>query len=425
MIGVLVSVLLILILMSIPISAVLFLLSLYIDHSLSPMPLYRALGSILWGASTNYTLIAIPLFIMMGQILLKSGIAGRMYRALSFWLSWLPGGLMHSNIGSCALFAATSGSSVATSATIGTVAMPEMERYKYNQPLFLGTLAAGGTIGILIPPSINMIIYGVLTQTSIPRLYLAAMIPGVLLALTFMAIVLVICLIKPSYGGERTRITGETAWSTIKYIFPPLGIFVIVIGSIYAGLATPTESAALGVLAAFALATYFRQMSRALIWECVEGTIRITAMVMLIIIAAYCLNFMLASAGVTAQINSFIRDVGLSPFETLMMVIVFYIVVGCFMETLSLMVATVPITAAIVIGVGYDAIWFGVVVMLLIEIAMITPPIGVNLYVIQSVRNRGNVADVMIGVIPFFIGLLIVLALVIAFPGLALWLPNL
>lgn len=425
MIGVLVSVLLILILMSVPIAAVLFLLSLFIDYSFSPMPLYRALGSILWGASTNYTLIAIPLFVMMGQILLKSGIAGRMYRALTFWLSWLPGGLMHSNIGSCALFAATSGSSVATSATIGTVAMPEMERYKYNQPLFLGTLAAGGTIGILIPPSINMIIYGVLTQTSIPRLYLAAMIPGVLLAVVFMAIVTVICIIRPSYGGERADVTGETAWSTLTYIFPPLGIFVIVIGSIYAGLATPTESAALGVLAAFALAVYFRRMSRELIWECMEGTIRITAMVMLIIVAAYCLNFVIASAGITSQINNFIRNVGLSPFETLMTVIVFYIVVGCFMETLSLMVATVPITSAIVIGVGYDAIWFGVVVMLLIEIAMITPPIGVNLYVIQSLRNRGNVADVMLGVFPFFVGLLMVLALIIAFPALALWLPNL
>ena len=208
------------------------------------------MGEIAWGTSNNFLLVAIPFFVLLGEILLRSGMAERMYNALVLWVPWLPGGLMHSNIAACAMFAATSGSSVATAATIGTVALGEIEKRGYSERLFLGTIAAGGTLGILIPPSINMIVYGVLTDTSIPKLYLAGFIPGLVLAGLFSLTVLIICLIRPQLGGKPTSATWSAAHPRAARSLPPLVIFLAVIGSIYAGWATATESAALGVIAA-------------------------------------------------------------------------------------------------------------------------------------------------------------------------------
>ena len=224
-----------------------------------------------------------------------------MYSAVTQWVSWLPGGLMHSNIGACALFAATSGSSAATAATIGTVAMPQLEKYGYDKRLFLGTLAAGGTLGILIPPSVNMIIFAMLTDTSIPQLYLAGIVPGIILALLFMGIVLVSCAFVPRWGGRRVHTSWRERISRLGDLLPPIGIFVVVVGSIYAGLATPTESAALGVVAALVLAGIRGQLTIAMLKSAFEGTMRTTAMVMLIIMAAFFLNLVLATIGLTAE----------------------------------------------------------------------------------------------------------------------------
>src|SRR5690606_8357432 len=215
---------------------------------------HLALGEVLWQNSTEYLLIAIPMFVLLGEILLRSGIAESVYAAIVQWISWLPGGLMHANIGSCAMFAATSGSSVATAATVGTVALPEIDKRGYDERLFLGTIAAGGTLGILIPPSINMIIYGLLTNTSVPQLYLAGFIPGALLASLFSLTVLLFCVARPEWGGERMRFSLAACLRTLPYLLPPLGIFLVVVGSIYAGVATPTEAASLGVAAAMLLA---------------------------------------------------------------------------------------------------------------------------------------------------------------------------
>ena len=236
--------------LALPVAGALGVLGLLLDQIYSSMPLTLALGEVAWSTSKDFLLVAIPMFILLGEILLRAGVAERMYGAMSKWMSWIPGGLMHSNIGACTLFAATSGSSVATAATVGTVALPLVEKYGYNERLFLGTLAAGGTLGILIPPSINLIIYAVLTDTSIPKLYLAGIIPGLGMALLFIVMVLALCLLRPGWGGRRMTSTWTERLASLVHLLPPLGIFMVVVGSIYVGLATPTEAAALGVVSA-------------------------------------------------------------------------------------------------------------------------------------------------------------------------------
>src|SRR5690606_12075961 len=302
------------------------------------LPLTRAIGEISWSTNNEFLLVAIPLFIMLGEVLLRSGFAERMYSAMSLWLSWLPGGLMHANIGASALFSATSGSSVATAATVGTVAIPQIKKYGYNESLFLGSLAAGGTLGILIPPSINLVIYGVLTNSSVPKLYLAGILPGFGLAVLFMLTVAVACIIKPQWGGHKIRASLAQRLASLIHLAPPMGIFLLVVGSIYAGLATPTEAAALGVLGALILAACFGRLAGTLLREAIVGSMRSTAMIRLIVIAASFLNFVLAATGITDALTRSITGLGLSPGWMLLIVILFYLVLGCFMETLSMMI---------------------------------------------------------------------------------------
>lgn len=425
MLGTTLIILLVLIALSVPIAAALGTLGLALDQIYSGGFLWRGLALNAWETSIEFLLVAIPMFVLLGEILLRAGIAQRMYAALVQWLSWLPGGLMHSNIGACALFAATSGSSVATAATVGTVALPEVEKRGYNERLFLGTLAAGGTLGILIPPSINLIVYGLLTDTSVPELYLAGFIPGLMLAGLFMVAVVLFCVFRPSLDGDKIQTSWAERVRVLPDLLPPLAIFLVVVGSIYAGVATPTEAASLGVVAALVLAACYRTLSFSMLRVAIEGTMKTTAMVMLIIMAAIFLNFVLGMIGLTQALASFITALGLTPFQTLMAVIVFYLVLGCFMETLSMLITTAPIIAPIIVGLGYDPVWFGILLMVMLETALITPPIGVNLYVVQGVRGSGPMSDVMIGIIPFLLAMFAMIALLVGFPDLALWLPSL
>jgi len=409
--------LMVLVFLAIPVAAVMGVLALTLNFVFTDMPLWRALGEVSWGAFTEYTLLAIPLYILLGEIFLRTGIAEEMYTALSKWVSWLPGGLMHANIASCTLFSATSGSSVATAATIGTLAIPQQRKYGYNEPLFLGSIAAGGTLGILLPPSINMIIYGVLTNSSIPQLYLAAIVPGLVMA----AISALTILIQSSvFNNNEVRIaaTWPERMASLKDLVPPLIICIVIIGSIYAGLATPTESAALGVIAVLVLAALRRKLGGRVLLSAFENTMRTTGMIMLIIVFAYFLNFVLSGVGLSSAINAFMSNLGLSPMGTMLAVIAFYVVLGCFMETLSMMIATIPIVAPIVFMAGFDPIWFGVVLMILVELAMITPPIGINLYVVQGIRTSGGIGDVIVGALPFVLAMFAMLALLILFPGM-------
>ena len=411
--------------LAIPVAAGLGVLGLLLSAIYSKLPLSLAMGEIAWGTSNNFLLVAIPFFVLLGEILLRSGMAERMYNALVLWMPWLPGGLMHSNIAACAMFAATSGSSVATAATIGTVALNEIEKHGYSERLFLGTIAAGGTLGILIPPSINMIVYGVLTETSIPKLYLAGFIPGLVLATLFSLTVLIFCIVRPQLAGRRTSATWEQRLTALPDLLPPLIIFLAVIGSIYAGWATATESAALGVIAALAIAAWNRRLTVRTLLHAFEGTMRTTAMIMAILLAAYFLNFVITSIGLTTQVNRFITGLQLTPVQLLIAVVMFYFVLGMFMETLSMMVATVPIIAPIMFKAGFDPVWFGIIIIILMELAMITPPVGINLYVVQGLRKRGKIDDVIIGASPFVITMLLMLVILSIWPQIALWLPQL
>ena len=410
---------------AIPVAAGLGVLGLLLSAIYSKLPLSLAMGEIAWGTSNNFLLVAIPFFVLLGEILLRSGMAERMYNALVLWMPWLPGGLMHSNIAACAMFAATSGSSVATAATIGTVALNEIEKHGYSERLFLGTIAAGGTLGILIPPSINMIVYGVLTETSIPKLYLAGFIPGLVLATLFSLTVLIFCIVRPQLAGRRTSATWEQRLTALPDLLPPLIIFLAVIGSIYAGWATATESAALGVIAALAIAAWNRRLTLRTLLHAFEGTMRTTAMIMAILLAAYFLNFVITSIGLTTQVNRFITGLQLTPVQLLIAVVIFYFVLGMFMETLSMMVATVPIIAPIMFKAGFDPVWFGIIIIILMELAMITPPVGINLYVVQGLRKRGRIDDVIIGASPFVITMMIMVVILSIWPEIALWLPKL
>ncbi|MFK5977443.1 MAG: TRAP transporter large permease [Rhizobiaceae bacterium] len=418
-------ILLALIALAVPIAASLGWLGLILQFTESSMPLHRAISDMAWQTSTDFLLIAIPMFVMLGEILLRAGITERMYDGIVKWLGWLPGGLMHSNIGSSALFAATSGSSVATAATIGTVAIPQIDKRGYNEPLFLGTIAAGGTLGILIPPSINLILYGLLTETSVPELYLAGFIPGFLLAILFMITVIVVCVVKPEWGGERLNYSWSERFRALPSLIPPIGIFVVVVGSIYAGVATPTEAASLGVVAAMGLAAANGKLTISMLRQAIEGTMRTTAMIMLIIIAAVFLNFVLSVIGLTQALADFVTGLGWSPMETMIMIVVILILVGCFMETLSMLLTTAPLITPIVVALGFDPVWFGILLMVLLETALITPPIGINLYVVQGIRDRGEIMDVMKGASPFVLTMFAMIGFLLVFPELALWLPSL
>ena len=428
MIGVAVTILLTLIALALPVAVALAVLGVTLAELYSFFPLLPASGEILWSASTEFVLVAVPMFILMGEILLRAGVARDMYEALDGWVNRIPGGLMHTNIASCTLFSATSGSSVATAATIGTVAIPNMTRLGYAPGLYLGSIAAGGTLGILVPPSINMILYGVLAEVSIKSLYLAALIPSLMLAALFSLAVLAICLLRPALDGDATRVDLRTRLHSLRALLPPLGLFLVVVGSIYAGFATPTEAAALGVVAALVLAAARGSLTLDALMSALEGSMRTTAMVMLIVLAAFFLNFVMVSIGLTGAITDAIKGLELPGTGVILLLVALYLVLGCFMETLSLMIATTPIVAPVVAALGYDLVWFGVLFMILIEAALITPPIGVNLFVVQSVRGPGDggpIRDVMLGALPFLVMMLAMILMLIAAPGLALWLPSL
>ena len=418
------AIMLAMILLGLPIAVIMVLMGVVGGLLTFGWPLVESIGPVVWGVQNENILTAIPLFILLGEILLRCGIADKMYAALSLWVGRLPGGLLHTNIGCCALFAATSGSSIATAATIGTVALPALNERRYPARQALGSLAAGGTLGILIPPSVNLLVYGSLTNTSIGQLFVAGIVPGILLTLVFMAYIALSNLrTTPAERGlsvplgERLRALG--------HLVPPVAVFVIVMGSIYFGIATPTESAALGVVVALLLAWREGRMSLGFLQHCFVQTARTTGMVLLIITAAFVLNVTLALLGVAQALTAWVTSLGLSATELLLALIVFYLLLGMFMDVLSMQVLTIPVAVPVVTQVGIDPIWFGIFIVLMCELGMITPPVGMNLYVVQGVRpGGGDFSDVIWGALPFAILMIAFTGLLILAPDLALWLPR-
>lgn len=414
-----------LLLMSFPIAVIMVVLGVLGGVMLYGWPLLNSMGPVIWGVQNENILTAIPLFILLGELLLRSGIADRMYGALALWLGRLPGGLLHTNIGCCSLFAATSGSSVATAATVGTVALPALQSRGYGARQSLGSLAAGGTLGILIPPSVNLLIYGSLANESIGRLFIAGIIPGILLTLLFMVYIAVESFFVPTGDNTDDKPPLAERISALRHLVPPAIIFGVVMGSIYLGIATPTESAALGVVVALAFAAKEGKLSFEFFDNCFRQTAKTTGMILLIITAAFMLNVTLALGGIAQTMTEWVSSFGLSPVGLLMALIVFYLFLGMFMDVLSMQVLTIPVALPIVTAVGIDPIWFGIFIVLMCELGMITPPVGMNLYVVQGVRKDGGpFRDVVYGAMPYALIMVLFTILLIMVPEIVLWLPN-
>lgn len=415
-----------LMLIGLPVAGALFAVAVLGAFLYLGMPTLTMFGNQMWSILDDFVLTSIPMFILLGEILVRSGVTDRMYAALSDWIRRWPGGLLHTNIGACGMFSAVSGSSVATAATIGTVALPSMKRHGYSERLALGTIAAGATLGILIPPSINMIIYGSMANTSIGRLFLAAIVPGLLLIALFMIFVAVVCALRPALGGtEMPAVPLKERLARLKDLLPPLVIFAVVMGSIYTGWATPTESAAVGVIAALALAAAKRRLTVAMLNDSVLTVVKVTAMIMLIVLAAQLLSFVMGVLRIPQAITGLVADTGATQLQILLLLIVFYLILGCFLETLSMMITTIPIVMPIVLFFGIDPVWFGIFLVLMMEVSLITPPLGMNLFIVQGVRaSGGSVMDVVWGALPFTLIMLLMVGILIAAPQVALFLPD-
>jgi C4-dicarboxylate transporter, DctM subunit len=384
----------------------------------------NSIAPVVWGVHNENLLTSIPLFVLMGELLLRSGIADRMYGAIAAWLGRLPGGLLHTNVGCSALFAATSGSSVATAATIGTVALPSLQRRGYSMKLALGSVAAGGTLGILIPPSVNMIVYGSMTETSIGKLFVAGIIPGILLTGAFMLFIAGYALITHTDIREEKLPLRERV-RLLKDLIPPLVVFLIVMGGLYTGFATTTESAALGLVTAM----FFTWRAGKLQWDvmqnCFIQTAKTSGMILLIITAAFILNLALSLTGVAEAMTKWVTSFGFSATLILLILIVFYLILGMFMDVLSMQVATVPITFPIVTALGVDPVWFGIFIVLMCEIGLITPPVGMNLFVVHGIRpDKGSISDAIWGALPYAVIMILFTLLLMAFPAIVTWLPS-
>jgi C4-dicarboxylate transporter DctM subunit len=382
-------------------------------------------GTQLWSAMEDYILLSIPLYILLGEILVRCGATDKMYGALALWLGRLPGGLLHTNVGASALFSAVSGSSVSTAATIATVALPSFRQRGYDDRLVLGSIAAGASLGNLIPPGIAFIVYAALTNSSVGQLYAGALLPSILMTLLFMATIVAIALLRPGLTGPRKmrRSLGERIRG-LADLAGPLVVFVVIMGSIYTGWATVTESAALSVLVALVIAAANRTLSIRMLHESFVATANLTAITMLILAVAFFLNFALGSLNVTQTLSTFVAGIGRSPTELMWILAVFYVLLGIFFETLPMMVGTVPIVFPIVVAMGIDPVWFGVFMVLMCELSLLSPPVGMTLYVIQAVRREGNIRDVFAGTIPFVAAMVLMTAILIHFPWIATELPR-
>ena len=388
-------------------------------------PALNAVGEQLWGASEDYLLLSIPLYILLGELLVRADATDKMYRSLSDWLNRLPGGLLHTNIGASAMFSAVSGSSVATAATISTVALPSFRKRRYDQRLVLGSIAAGASLGNLIPPGIAFIVYASMTNTSAARLYVAGVVPGAIMTLLFIGTILAIALWKPELADARE---GPVSWRDrlvhSVHLLGPLLVFGIVMGSIYTGWATVTESAALGVIVALPIVALYGKLSIELLHESFRATMRLTAMTALILIGALYLNFILALLGVPQAMASLVKSLQVSPLVLMWVFAGGYFVLGIALETMPLLVGTVPVVFPIVAAAGIDPVFFGVFIVLMCELSLLTPPIGMTLYVIQSVRGEGSIREVFQGTYPFVAAMILMTAILIHFPQIATYLPS-
>jgi tripartite ATP-independent transporter DctM subunit len=404
------------------VGAALGVLGLMAGFAFSDRPFWTFLGQTVWSPSSSFVLVSVPLFLLMGEILLRAGLSERLYRALNVWLDRMPGGLLHTNIVASGMFSAISGSSVATAAAMGSVAMPFFQGRGYDPRMVLGSLAAGGALGNLIPPGITFIIYALITETSVGALYLAAVGPSLLVVAFFTLVILLRRAAAPPPGPPIPLVEKLRA---LVGLVPTLLLVFVVLGTIYAGIATPTESAALGVVAALLIAMAERRLTLRMLHASAEATARNTAMIGLILLGAYVLNYVIGLLGVPRMMAEAVSALPLPPWAIMAVIIGFYLALGTFMEGFSMIITTIPVIFPVVVALGYDPIWFGVVVTMLVEIALISPPDGTVLYVLQGLRRDGGpIGHVFVGVLPFVAVYILAIVLLMVAPEIALWLPR-
>ncbi len=377
-----------------------------------------------WGAMNSWDLTALPMFIWMGELLFRSRISSDMFSGLAPFTRRLPGRLLHVNVFGCALFAAVSGSSAATTATVGKMSLPELQRRGYDPRMAIGTLAGSGTFGFLIPPSIIMIVYGAATEQSIARLFLAGVVPGIMLAAMFSAYVMIWALMNKSRMPEpEPQPTWRERFEALGLLLPTVMLIVTVIGSIYGGFASPTEAAVVGVVGALAISYFSGGLTRSSFVESLRGSAITSCMIALILAGASFLTVAMGYTGIPRTLAAWIGDQGFSQFALLAVLLVFFIILGCFIDGISMVVLTTSVILPMVLAAGIDPIWFGVFLVLVVEMSQITPPVGFNLFVIQSITGRG-IFEVALYAFPFFLILVLATALLTVFPEIALWLPS-
>lgn len=382
------------------------------------------LASSLYGSLNSWSLAALPMFILMGEILYHSSISTRLLNGLRPWLLNIPGRLLHVNVAACSLFAAVSGSSAATTATIGKITLEELKQRGYSKKLSLGSLAGSGTLGFLIPPSMIMIIYGVLANVSIGKLFIGGILPGLLLASMYSIYIMVVASIDKSVVPQiKDKVTWRVRFLAIKELMPIFLLIILVIGSIYGGFATPTEAAALGVLGSAMLAIYFKNFNLAIAKEALLNTIKTTAMISFIIAGAGFLSQVVGFLGIARALSEFVASLNLSAYMLIIIIGIMYIILGMILDGISIVVMTLPIVLPIILGAGFDGLWFGIFLVFMVELSQITPPVGFSLFVIQSISNE-KIGYILKATFPFFVIMVVAVVLITIFPQIVEFLPR-
>jgi len=378
-----------------------------------------------WATENSFTFTAIPLFVFMGSMFSNTGVIRTLFDSAQKLIGNLPGGLASSTIGAGAVFGAMSGSSVAAAATFGQIAFPEMERTGYNPKLAFGSIAMGGALSVLIPPSVVLIVYGGWQEISVPRLFAAGLVPGIILASLFIITVIVMVKLNPNLAPKPVSFSWREKFSAFKQIIPWIAIVVLILGVIFTGIMTPTESAALGAFLGIVVAMGYRQMSFDALKKSAMTAVKISAMIAIIITVARVLGHIFQVIGLTEAFSSLVLNMGLGKYGVLVVLYIMYIILGCFMDGISMMTITLPFVIPIIEGVGWNLVWWGVVYVIIDELALVTPPYGLNLFAIRSVVPKYSIFTVAAGALPFYPAVIIALVLTTAFPQIALWLPNL
>ena len=399
------------------------------NHNLPPIiSIYDKIGDLL--ASSMYdslnssSLAALPMFILMGEILYKSSISTKLLNGLMPWLSFIPGKLLHVNVAACSLFAAVSGSSAATTATVGKITLDELKKRGYSKSLAIGSLAGSGTLGFLIPPSLIMIIYGVLSDVSIGKLFMAGILPGLLLATLYSVYIMIVAKMDKSVVPiEEEKYSSKDFLNSFSELFPVLALITVVLGSIYVGLATPTEAASLGVLGAIILAVYFKSFSFDIFKNALLNTIKTSVMISFIIVGAGFLSQVIGFLGIATAVSEYIGTLGLSPMMLILIIGIMYILLGMILDGISIVVMTLPIVLPIIVMAGFDPLWFGIFLVFMVELSQITPPVGFSLFVIQGISGE-KIEYILKATLPFFILMILAVVIITYFPQIVQFLPN-